>query len=91
MSMRAMVVLSLVAGMTAAAAGQQKPDFSGTWRVAKDATTTVAAAPSPVFGEVFAMRHTGQRVGRLLVDGGHCSGVGLLAVGRSGHADDETR
>ena len=62
MRMRVMAGVGVVAMVTAAAAGQQAPDFSGTWRVAKGATSTIAAAPSPVFGEVFAMRQRGQRV-----------------------------
>ena len=62
MRMRVMTGLGVVAMVTAATAGQQAADFSGTWRFAKGATSSIAAAPSPVFGEVFAMRHRGQRV-----------------------------
>jgi hypothetical protein len=40
----------------------QRPDFSGTWVATKDAPASVAAAPSPVFGERFAMKHTGQTI-----------------------------
>lgn len=58
----------LLAGATIAAAAsalttaQQRPDFSGTWVATKDAPSGIAAAPSPVFGERFAMKHTGQKV-----------------------------
>jgi hypothetical protein len=41
---------------------QQRPDFSGTWVATKDAAPSVATAPSPVFYERFAMKHTGQTV-----------------------------
>ena len=39
-----------------------KEQIEATWRFAKGATSSIAAAPTPVFGEVFAMRHRGQRV-----------------------------
>ena len=52
----------LALGGAGVVAGQQPPDFSGTWRVDERRHVVVAAAPSPVFGEVFAMRHRGQRV-----------------------------
>jgi hypothetical protein len=50
----------LAAGLSAAATGQQPPDFSGTWRATKTAPDGREAAPTPVFGEVFALRHRGQ-------------------------------
>lgn len=39
--------------------GQQLPDFSGTWQATSDRPSTVAAAPSPVFGERFGLKQTG--------------------------------
>ena len=47
-------------GISVAVAGQQPPDFSGTWRATKTAPAGREAAPTPVFGEVFGLRHRGQ-------------------------------
>ena len=41
--------------------GQQKPDFSGTWVATKDAGPSVPAAPTPIFGERFGVKQTGQK------------------------------
>ena len=46
MRMRVMTVLGVVAMVRAATAGQQTADFSGTWRFAKGATSSMAAAPA---------------------------------------------
>lgn len=53
---------AVLGGLAAGPPGQQPPDFSGTWRASKAAPSTIAAAPSPVFGEVFAMRQSGQKL-----------------------------
>jgi Domain of unknown function (DUF6265) len=37
----------------------QAQDFSGTWTATKDAPSGIAAAPSPVFGARFALKHSG--------------------------------
>jgi hypothetical protein len=55
-----MLAGGFAAGLSTAAAGQQPPDFSGTWRATKAAPAGREAAPTPVFGEVFALRHRGQ-------------------------------
>jgi len=39
---------------------QQRPDFSGNWQSVKDAPPAVAAAPTPVFGDRFAVKQNGQ-------------------------------
>lgn len=52
----------LLAGAAATAAVQQPPDLSGTWVATKDVPTTVGAAPSPVFGERFALRLEGKNL-----------------------------
>ena len=61
MRLRGMILAGgLAAGLSTAATGQQPPDFSGTWRATKTAPDGREAAPTPVFGEVFALRHRGQ-------------------------------
>jgi hypothetical protein len=47
---------------TSSATSPQAPDFSGTWSAVKDAPNGVAAAPSPIFGARFAIRHEGAGV-----------------------------
>ena len=42
------------------ASGQQRPDFSGDWQAVKDTPSGVAAAPTAVFGDRFAVKQTGQ-------------------------------
>lgn len=39
---------------------EQQPNLSGTWVATKDTPTTVAAAPSAVFGDRFALRSEGK-------------------------------
>jgi hypothetical protein len=39
------------------AAAQPRPDFSGTWTAVKEAPASVGAAPSPVFGATFGLKH----------------------------------
>lgn len=41
---------------------QQRPDLSGTWAATKDAPAGMAAAPSPVFGDRFALRQSGDNL-----------------------------
>jgi hypothetical protein len=41
------------------AAAQQRPDFSGTWTAVKDAPANLSAAPGPVFGQTFGLKHDG--------------------------------
>ncbi|HYN10003.1 MAG TPA: DUF6265 family protein [Vicinamibacterales bacterium] len=55
-----LVVMGIVAALGAASAAHQPRDFSGTWTAVKDAPSGVAAAPSPVFGARFALRHAGE-------------------------------
>lgn len=51
----------LAVGVQAAAVlvagAQTRPDLSGHWQATRETPSTVAAAPSPVFGEQFAMKH----------------------------------
>ena len=69
-----MIVISGALAMFAATglvlAHQQRPDFSGTWVATKDAAPSVATAPSAVFYERFAMKHTGQTVQMFRPSGG---------------------
>ena len=57
---------ALSAAIAVAASGlasaQQRPDFTGNWVATKDAPAGVAAAPSAVFGERFAIKHTAQKL-----------------------------
>ena len=39
---------------------QAKPDFSGTWVATKDAPPTGSLAPTPIFGERFTLKHSGE-------------------------------
>jgi hypothetical protein len=41
---------------------QPRPDLTGTWTATKDAPTGLAAAPSPVFGDRFAVRQGGDNL-----------------------------
>ena len=59
---RCVLGAAVAAAASGLVSGQQRPDFTGSWVATKDAPAGVAAAPSPVFGERFAMKHTGQRV-----------------------------
>ena len=52
----AIAALALCGGHAAA---QQRPDLSGIWTADKTAPPGVAAAPSPVFGPRFELRHKG--------------------------------
>jgi uncharacterized protein DUF6265 len=56
----ALVVLGIVVGWSAGGDARQPRDFSGTWTAVKDAPSGVPAAPSPVFGARFALRHAGE-------------------------------
>jgi hypothetical protein len=64
MRVKLMLFAGVITGsLSATTVGQQPPDFSGTWRVSKGtAPAGIAAAPSPVFGEVFGIRQRGQQV-----------------------------
>jgi hypothetical protein len=53
---------AVAAAASGLVSGQQRPDFTGSWVATKDAPAGMAAAASPVFGERFAMKHTGQKV-----------------------------
>lgn len=55
-------VVALVASVSASGGAQQQPNLSGTWTAVKDAPTGVAAAPSPVMGARFALRHAGTAI-----------------------------
>jgi hypothetical protein len=48
--------LIVVAGLSAPAFAQQRPDFSGTWKASADAPPGLTAAPNPVLGERFSIR-----------------------------------
>src|SRR5687767_7504752 len=61
------ITLTLVGALLTAAAAtvsvqQQPPDLTGTWVATKDAPPTVAAAPSAVFGDRFALRQEGKNM-----------------------------
>src|SRR5262245_11009202 len=62
--MRTVVVSGFLIGVafSASAAAEQRPDVSGGWLASKDAPTGIAAAPSPVFGARFWLRHQGQEL-----------------------------
>lgn len=47
---------------SALVSAQQRPDFTGNWVATKDAPTGVAVASSAVFGDRFAIKHTGQKL-----------------------------
>ena len=53
---------ALAVAASALVSAQQRPDFTGNWVATKDAPAGVAAAPSAVFGERFAIKHTGQKL-----------------------------
>ena len=55
------LVIALI-GLATHGAAQQRPDLSGTWIATKDAPSGVTAAPSPVFGQRFALRVTADAV-----------------------------
>jgi hypothetical protein len=57
--MRASAFL-IVTLVSAPAAAQQRPDFSGTWTATTEAPASLGAAPSPIFGQQFALRQEGQ-------------------------------
>jgi hypothetical protein len=58
--------LALLAVVVSAGAAtvfvEQQPSLSGTWVATKDTPTTVAAAPSAVFGDRFALRPEGKNM-----------------------------
>jgi hypothetical protein len=53
---------AIAAAASVLVSGRQRPDFTGSWVATKDAPAGIAAAPSPVFGERFAIKHTGQKL-----------------------------
>ena len=53
------IILMTVVSLSGAELVHQSRDFSGTWTAVKDAPNGVAAAPSPVFGPRFALKHAG--------------------------------
>jgi hypothetical protein len=55
------LVIALI-GLAAHSAAQQRPNPSGTWIATKDAPSGMTAAPSPVFGQRFALRATADAV-----------------------------
>ena len=54
-----LIVFASVVSLSGAELVHQSRDFSGTWTAVKDAPAGVAAAPSPVFGPRFAIKHAG--------------------------------
>ena len=54
------IMFAAVVALRGAEVYYQAPDFSGTWTATKDAPTGIAAAPSPVFGARFALKHSGE-------------------------------
>ena len=56
------VICLLMTAAVGAATVQQPPDLSGTWVATKDVPTTVGAAPSPAFGDRFALRLEGKNM-----------------------------
>ncbi len=57
----ALFVSTLIAITGASGTADQARNFSGTWTATKDAPSTgVAAAPSPVLGPRFALKHAGE-------------------------------
>lgn len=57
-----LVVTAVLALAAVPGSAQTRPDFSGTWTATKDAPGGVTAAPSPVFGERFAVRQSGDNL-----------------------------
>jgi len=56
-SLAAMLMLAAIPG-----GAQQPPDLSGTWTATTDAPVGLTAAPSPVFGDRFAVRQSGDNL-----------------------------
>jgi hypothetical protein len=56
-SLAAMLMLAAIPG-----GAQQPPDLSGTWTATADAPVGLTAAPSPVFGDRFAVRQSGDNL-----------------------------
>jgi hypothetical protein len=56
-SLAAMLMLAGIPG-----GAQQPPDLSGTWTATADAPVGLTAAPSPVFGDRFAVRQSGDNL-----------------------------
>jgi len=52
-----LAVLFTFSVTTAQAAAQTRPDFSGTWTASTDAPANAVAAPSPVMGATFELKH----------------------------------
>lgn len=52
----------LTAGTATVSVHQQQPNLSGTWVATKDTPATVAAAPSAIFGDRFALRLEGKKM-----------------------------
>lgn len=69
--MRPHLLIAIALATAPLALSPQQPDLSGTWVATTDAPKDIAAAPSPVFGARFAIRHEGGNVvfSRLSRDG----------------------
>jgi len=59
---RLLAATTIAVALSALTTAQQRPDFSGTWVATRDIPAGIAAAPTPVFGARFALRHTGQKL-----------------------------
>jgi len=59
--MRTSTLLTIIA-MSVTSVVPQPADFSGTWVATKDAPSGLTLAPSPVFGERFALRQSGENL-----------------------------
>jgi hypothetical protein len=60
---RSIVLAALTAFVIGSSvSGQQRPDFSGTWMATGEGAGEIPAAPTPVFGERFAVKHAGQKL-----------------------------
>ena len=60
--MRHLTLVIALIGLAAHTTAQQRPNLSGTWIATKDAPSGMTAAPSPVFGQRFALRVTADAV-----------------------------
>ena len=58
----AFLIAAFTAGTAAVSVQQQLPNLNGTWVATKNTPATMAAAPSAVFGERFALRQDGRNM-----------------------------
>ena len=59
MPTKTLLAAAIITVSATSPSAQPRPDLSGTWAVASDVASGVAAAPSPVFGQRFSLQQTG--------------------------------